>query len=57
MNVGGDLKVFRTQQEVLLQDFVNQWGVVQSLPAELTPNPMRASKTSRNEILSTLSNN
>lgn len=51
MNVGNDLEGFRAQQEVLLQDFVSQWGVVQSLPPELTPNPERINKTSRNEIL------
>lgn len=51
MNVGNDLEGFRAQQEVLLQDFVSQWGVAQSLPPELTPNPERINKTSRNEIL------
>jgi D-alanyl-D-alanine carboxypeptidase/D-alanyl-D-alanine-endopeptidase (penicillin-binding protein 4) len=51
MNVGNDLEGFRAQQESLLKDFVNQWGAVQSLPAELTPNPTRNSKTSRSEIV------
>jgi len=51
MNVGNDLEGFRAQQESLLKDFVNQWGAVQSLPAELTPNPARNSKTSRSEIV------
>jgi serine-type D-Ala-D-Ala carboxypeptidase/endopeptidase (penicillin-binding protein 4) len=51
MNVGNDLEGFRTQQEALLQDLVSQWGVAQSLPPELTPNPERINKTSRNEIL------
>ncbi len=57
MNVGNNLEGFRTQQEVLLNDFVNQWGAVQSLPDELTPNPDRIGKTSRNEILNTSSKN
>lgn len=51
MNVGNDLEGFRTQQELLLQDLVSQWGTAQSLPPELTPNPERINKTSRNEIL------
>ncbi len=51
MNVGNNLEGFRAQQESLLKDFVNQWGAVQSLPAELKPNPERDSKTSRNEIV------
>jgi D-alanyl-D-alanine carboxypeptidase/D-alanyl-D-alanine-endopeptidase (penicillin-binding protein 4) len=51
MNVGNNLEGFRAQQESLLKDFVNQWGAVQSLPAELKPNPARNSKTSRNEIV------
>ncbi|GAB4208492.1 MAG: D-alanyl-D-alanine carboxypeptidase [Coleofasciculaceae cyanobacterium] len=51
MNVGNDLEGFRTQQEALLQDLVSQWGAAQSLPPELTPNPERINKTSRNEIL------
>ncbi len=57
MNVGNNLEGFRTQQEVLLNDFVNQWGSVKSLPDELTPNPERIGKTSRNEILNTSSKN
>jgi D-alanyl-D-alanine carboxypeptidase/D-alanyl-D-alanine-endopeptidase (penicillin-binding protein 4) len=51
MNVGNNLEGFRAQQESLLKDFVNQWGAVQSLPAELKPNPARNSKTSRNQIV------
>jgi D-alanyl-D-alanine carboxypeptidase/D-alanyl-D-alanine-endopeptidase (penicillin-binding protein 4) len=51
MNGGNNLEGFRTQQEVLLKGFLNQWGAVQSLPAELTPNPERNSKTSRSEIV------
>lgn len=51
MNGGNNLEGFRTQQEALLQGFVSQWGAVQTLPAELTPNPARSSKTSRNEIV------
>ena len=51
MNGGKNLEGFRAQQEVLLKDLLNQWGTVQSLPAELTPNPQRNSKTSRSEIV------
>ncbi|NEP02355.1 MAG: D-alanyl-D-alanine carboxypeptidase [Symploca sp. SIO2E9] len=52
MNGGGEnLKGFRSTQESLLKDFINQWGSEQSLPAELTPNPDRLSKTSSNEIV------
>ena len=51
MNVGNNLEGFRAQQESLLKDFVNQWRAVQSLPAELKPNPARNSKTSRNQIV------
>jgi len=51
MNGGNNLEGFRAQQDALLQDFVNQWGAVQSLPEELTPNPNRSSKISRNEII------
>jgi hypothetical protein len=51
MNGGKNLEGFRVQQESLLNDFVNQWAAVQSLPPELTPNSARSSKTSRNEIV------
>lgn len=51
MNGGSDLEGFRIQQEALLQDFINQLGAVSTLPEELTPNPARASKTSRNEFV------
>ncbi|NET36698.1 MAG: D-alanyl-D-alanine carboxypeptidase [Cyanothece sp. SIO1E1] len=51
MNAGGDLQGFRTQQEALLQNFVNQWGGVSTLPAELVSSPERKHKTSRSEIV------
>jgi D-alanyl-D-alanine carboxypeptidase/D-alanyl-D-alanine-endopeptidase (penicillin-binding protein 4) len=51
MNGGNNLEGFRAQQESLLKSLVNQWGAVQSLPAQLTPNPARSSKTSRSEIV------
>ncbi len=51
INFGFNLKGFRTQQEVLLQNFVNQWGAVQSLPTELKTNPRRKSKTSSSETV------
>lgn len=51
INGGANLEGFRTQQEILLQDFIAQWGAVQTLPKELQPNPERQNKTSRNEIV------
>ncbi|NET57096.1 MAG: D-alanyl-D-alanine carboxypeptidase [Symploca sp. SIO2E6] len=51
MNVGPNLTGFRASQEALLQELLQQWGSVQSLPEELTPNPEISSKTSSNEIL------
>ncbi|NET05147.1 MAG: D-alanyl-D-alanine carboxypeptidase [Merismopedia sp. SIO2A8] len=52
INGGGEnLKGFRSTQESLLQEFINQWEAQQSLPAELTPNPDRMSKASSNEIV------
>ncbi len=48
MNGGANLEGFRAQQEALLQDFVQQWGTVPSLPEELSPNPDRKNNTSRN---------
>jgi len=51
MNVGQNLSGFRVAQEALLQELVQQWGAVQSLPPELTPNPGISSKTSSSEIL------
>ena len=51
MNRGANVEGFRTQQEVLLKSFLNDWGTVQASPAELTPNPARKSKVSRNEIV------
>jgi serine-type D-Ala-D-Ala carboxypeptidase/endopeptidase (penicillin-binding protein 4) len=51
MNGGANVEQFRTQQEVLLKSFVNQWGTVQASPVELTPNPARISKISRSEII------
>lgn len=50
INVGNNLQGFRAQQEILLKGFINQWGAVQSAPAELTPNPLRKRKTSSNEM-------
>ncbi len=51
MNGGANVEKFRTQQEVLLKSFLNEWGTVQASPAELTPNPARNSKASRSEIV------
>ncbi len=51
MNRGANVETFRTQQEVLLKSFLNEWGSVQVSPPELTPNPARNSKVSRSEIV------
>jgi serine-type D-Ala-D-Ala carboxypeptidase/endopeptidase (penicillin-binding protein 4) len=51
MNGGANVEQFRTQQEVLLKSFLNEWGSVPASPAELTPNPARNSKVSRSEIV------
>ncbi|WP_445240235.1 hypothetical protein [Microcoleus vaginatus] len=51
MNRGANVETFRTQQEVLLKSFLNEWGSVQVSPRELTPNPARSSKVSRSEIV------
>jgi D-alanyl-D-alanine carboxypeptidase/D-alanyl-D-alanine-endopeptidase (penicillin-binding protein 4) len=51
MNRGANVEAFRTQQEVLLKSFLKDWGTVRASPAELTPNPARKSKVSRNEIV------
>jgi serine-type D-Ala-D-Ala carboxypeptidase/endopeptidase (penicillin-binding protein 4) len=51
MNGGANVEQFRTQQEVLLKGFLNEWGSVQASPPELTPNPARSSKVSRSEIV------
>ncbi len=52
MNVGQNLSGFRTAQEALLQELLQQWGTAQSLPSELTPNSKSNSKTSSSEIVS-----
>ncbi|MFB2835033.1 D-alanyl-D-alanine carboxypeptidase [Floridanema evergladense] len=51
MNGGTNLTGFRTQQESLLNNLVNQWGVVDSLPAELTPTQKPEDQMSRNEVV------
>ncbi len=51
LNKGASVSQLRNQQEILLQDFLNNWGYVDSSPSELTPNPERKTKTSRNEII------
>ncbi|NEP55603.1 MAG: D-alanyl-D-alanine carboxypeptidase [Symploca sp. SIO2G7] len=51
INIGQNLSGFRAAQEALLQELLQQWGAVQSLPEELTPNPGISSKTSSSEIL------
>ncbi|NMG08509.1 D-alanyl-D-alanine carboxypeptidase [Brasilonema sp. UFV-L1] len=48
---GKNLEYFRTQQDYLLQSFVDKWGAVEAQRRELTPNPTRNSKTSYSEIV------
>jgi serine-type D-Ala-D-Ala carboxypeptidase/endopeptidase (penicillin-binding protein 4) len=52
MNGGDNLEGFRADQEALLRTFSNQWGAAPRLPPELSPNPDRRTKTSRDEIVS-----
>lgn len=51
MNGGNNLTGFRSQQELLLNSLVNQWGVIDSLPLELTPTQKPEDKISRNEVI------
>ena len=51
MNIGEEFKESHAEQAILLKSLLNQWGAVQSLPMELTPNPERKNKTSRSEIV------
>ena len=51
LNSGGNLEKFRTEQELLLKSFVQQWGSVSNSPAELTPLVVEESQTARNEIV------
>ena len=51
MNGGNNLTGFRTQQELLLNNLVNQWGVIDSLPSELTPTQKPDDQMSRNEVV------
>lgn len=48
---GKKLEYFRTQQDSLLQSFVQKWGTVKDQPNQLKPNPTRNSKTSYSEIV------
>ena len=47
---GKNLEYFRTQQDNLLQSFVQKWGTLKG-PTRLKPNPTRSNKTSRSEIV------
>jgi len=51
MNGGNNLTGFRTQQELFLNNLVNQWGIVDSLPLELTPTQKPEDQMSRNEVV------
>jgi len=51
LNKGASVTELRNQQEILLKDVLNKWGVVESSPSELTTNPDRKTKTSRSEII------
>ncbi|MGB3651608.1 MAG: D-alanyl-D-alanine carboxypeptidase [Rivularia sp. (in: cyanobacteria)] len=48
---GKNLEYFRTQQDNLLQSFVQKWGTLKDQPTRLKPNPTRSNKTSRSEIV------
>ncbi|MBW4601786.1 MAG: hypothetical protein KME29_19985 [Calothrix sp. FI2-JRJ7] len=48
---GKNLEYFRTQQDNLLQSFVQKWGAVKDQPTQLKPNPTRNTKTSYSEIV------
>ena len=51
MNIGGELDGFRTQQDDLLQQLLNQWGFVTSPPPELTPTLWKNGQNSKAEII------
>ena len=51
---GKNLDYFRTQQDNLLQSFVQKWGTLKDQPARLKPNPTRSNKTSYSEIVKQL---
>jgi serine-type D-Ala-D-Ala carboxypeptidase/endopeptidase (penicillin-binding protein 4) len=52
MNFGNYYDGFSNEQQLLLKNLLNEWGTVQSLPAELTPLPDRKNNKSKNEIFS-----
>jgi len=49
-NSGGDLQLFRSEQESLLKSLVENVGTVTSLPLELQISIKRQSETSRNKV-------
>ena len=49
-NSGGDLQLFRSEQESLLNNFVENGGTVTSLPVELQVSLKRQNETSHNKI-------
>jgi len=51
MNGGRNLEGFRTQQEVLLNSLLTQWGTPESLPPELTPTQNPQDQISLNEVV------
>ncbi len=51
LNKGASVTQLRNQQEIFLKDLLNQWGAVELLPPELTPNPERKAKKSQSEII------
>ncbi|MGB3512179.1 MAG: D-alanyl-D-alanine carboxypeptidase [Microcoleaceae cyanobacterium] len=51
LNKGPNVTELRNQQEILIKDFLNNWGGVNLSPSELTANPDRKTKTSRSEII------
>lgn len=49
-NSGGDLQLLRSEQESLLNYFIENGGTVTSLPAELQVSLKRKNETSRNQV-------
>ena len=51
LNKGPNVSELRNQQEILVKDFLNNWGAVELSPPELTANPDRKTQSSRSEII------
>jgi D-alanyl-D-alanine carboxypeptidase/D-alanyl-D-alanine-endopeptidase (penicillin-binding protein 4) len=49
-NTGGDLQLFRSEQETLLNNLTKSGGIVELPPLELQITASRKNQTSRNEV-------